>query len=153
MNESGGGKRDAVDVIEIHLICSWEGKAAIGYVHLWMVNCPAHAYGRVINNIWLTARSSPSLFSFFFSFQHNFLCNLLYNSFIMFVNILYHSLHSSKQPFLKKKKALWISIFRRQMWNQKDKTCGYVLHLQSTFAAKLIKIAQDKNHKAEEYVI
>lgn len=40
-----------------------------------------------------------------------------------------------------------------QKWNQKDKTCGYVLHLQSTFAAKLIKIAHDKNHKAEEYVI
>lgn len=34
MNEREGGKRDAIDVIEIHLICSSGRKAPISYVHL-----------------------------------------------------------------------------------------------------------------------
>lgn len=146
MNESGGGKRDAVDVIEIHLICNPGSKAPIGYAHLWIVNCPAHAYGRVINNIWLRAWFSPSPFFSLFKLSSYCITHLPCHLTSL------TTLCTLPSYFFFLKKSI-LNIFRWQKWNKKVETCGYMLHLQSTFAAKRIKIAPDKNHEAEEYVI
>lgn len=79
-------KRDAVDVIKVHSICCRKTKAPIGYIHLWMVNCPAHAYERVINNIWIMVQ---------LSFFHPYFCFSLQPS---------GFLSSSTSSMLKKKK-------------------------------------------------